>query len=99
MINHYEEEGVPIIKPISDLRNKTNEISELIHTSHEPIFITKNGEGDMVVMSIAQYSQLMLKIDLYKKLAVAESQMASGDKGRPLSTIIKNLRKKIREAA
>lgn len=38
---------MPIIKPISDLRNKTNQLSELVHKSHEPVFITKNGEGDM----------------------------------------------------
>jgi PHD/YefM family antitoxin component YafN of YafNO toxin-antitoxin module len=40
---------MPIIKPISDLRNKTNHISDLVHKSHEPVFITKNGEGDMVL--------------------------------------------------
>jgi len=45
---------MPVIKPISDLRNKANEISDLAHKLNEPIFITKNGEGDMVVMSIAR---------------------------------------------
>jgi len=48
------EEAMPLIKPISDLRNKANEISELARKSNEPIFITRNGEGDMVVMSMAQ---------------------------------------------
>ncbi|MFO0507705.1 MAG: type II toxin-antitoxin system Phd/YefM family antitoxin [bacterium] len=43
-----------IIKPISDLRNKSNEISELAHSTQEPIYITKNGEGDLVVMSIQE---------------------------------------------
>ena len=49
---------MPIIKPISDLRNKANEISKIVHSAREPIYITKNGEGDMVIMSIAQYRQL-----------------------------------------
>ncbi|KAF0144332.1 MAG: Prevent-host-death family protein [Nitrospirae bacterium] len=88
---------MPVIKPISDLRNKANEISELAHKSSEPIFITKNGEGDMVVMSIAQYSKLQLRIDLFSKLAVAQAQKASGDKGRTLSQVMKDLRKRLRE--
>lgn len=90
---------MPIIKPISDLRNKANEISKLAYHSDEPIFITKNGEGNMVVMSMSQYSKLQLKLDLFSKLAVAQSQRASGDKGRSLSVVMKNLRKKIRESA
>ena len=90
---------MPLIKPISDLRNKANEISELAHKSNEPIFITRNGEGDMVVMSMAQYSKLQLKIDLFGKLAVAQAQRASGDKGRSLSLVMKDLRKRLRESA
>jgi len=43
-------------KPISDLRNKSNEISQLTKVSDAPVFITKNGEGDMVVMSIRYYT-------------------------------------------
>ena len=90
---------MPLIKPISDLRNKANEISDLAHKSDEPIFITRNGEGDMVVMSMAQYSKLQLKLDLFGKLAVAQAQRASGDKGRTLAQVMKDLRKRIRESA
>ena len=89
---------MPIIKPISDLRNKANRISELAHKSDEPIFITKNGEGDMVVMSIAQYSKMQLKLDLFSKLAVAQAQRANGDKGRSLSAVMKDIRRQIRES-
>lgn len=53
----------------------------------------------MVVMSMAQYSKLQLKIDLFSKLAVAQGQRASGDKGRTLSQVMKDLRKRIRESA
>lgn len=90
---------MPVIKPISDLRNKANEISDLAHHSDEPIFITKNGEGDLVVMSIAYYSRLMLKLDLFGKLAVAQAQRANGDRGRTLSAAMKDLRKRLRESA
>lgn len=90
---------MPVIKPISDLRNKAKKISELAHKSDEPIFITKNGEGDLVVMSMAQYSKLQLKLDLFSKLAVAQAQRARGDKGRTLSQVMKELRNRIRESA
>jgi len=90
---------MPLIKPISDLRNKANEISDLAHKSDEPIFITRNGLGDMVVMSMAQYSKLQLKIELFGKLAIAQAQRTAGDKGRSLSQVMKDLRKRIREKA
>ena len=90
---------MPVIRPISDLRNKANKISELAHKSDEPIFITKNGEGDMVVMSMAQYSKIQLKLDLFSKLAVAQVQRASGDKGRSLSAVMKDIRRRIHESA
>lgn len=88
---------MPVIKPISDLRNKASQIFELAHQLNEPIFITKNGEGDMVVMSMAQYGQLQLKLELFSKLAVAQAQKASGDKGRTLQQVMKDIRKRLRE--
>ena len=90
---------MPVIKPISDLRNKANQISDLAETLDEPIFITRNGEGDMVVMSMAHYSKLQLKLELFSKLAMAQAQRASGDKGRTVSQVMKDLRKRIRETA
>ena len=83
---------MPIIKPISDLRNKSNEISELAHNSNEPIFITKNGEGDLVVMSMSHYSKLQLKLDLLGKLSVAQNQKSDGDKGRTLKQVMTNIK-------
>lgn len=86
---------MPIIKPISDLRNKSNEISELAHNANEPIFITKNGKGDLVVMSMTHYSNLQLKLNLLSKLSVAQNQKAEGDKGRTLKQVMANIRKTI----
>ena len=88
---------MPIIKSISDLRNKSKRISKLARESKEPIFITKNGEGDMVLMSIAHYADMQRRMDLYRKLAVAQAQKASGDRGRPLSDVVSDLRKRIRD--
>jgi prevent-host-death family protein len=89
------ENKMPIIKPISDLRNKSNEISKLAHSVNEPIFITKNGEGDLVVMSMAYYSRLQLKLELLSKLSVAQDQRINGDKGKTLKQVMANIRKTI----
>ena len=86
---------MPIIKPISDLRNKSNEISELANNSDEPIFITKNGEGDLVVMSMVHYSKIQLKLDLLGKLSVAQKQKSEGDKGKTLKQVMSNIRETI----
>ena len=68
---------MPQIRPITDLRN-TNEISELCHKNQEPIFITKNGYGDLVVMSIETYEKEIAMAKLYRKLAEAEQQISEG---------------------
>jgi len=69
---------MPQIRPITDLRN-TSEISELCHSKAEPIFITKNGYGDMVIMSMETYERNMALADIYEKLAVAEKQIQKGE--------------------
>lgn len=86
---------MPIIKPISDLRNRFNEISNLVHRKKEPVFITKNGEGDMVVMSIENYDLIQKKLELFSKLSVSMAERASGSRGRPLSHVMKDIRKQI----
>jgi prevent-host-death family protein len=65
---------MPKIRPITDLRN-TNEISEICHKLQEPIFITKNGYGDLVVMSVETYERQMALVEIYKKLAESEAQV------------------------
>ncbi len=69
---------MPVIKPVSDLRNNFNEISEICHKEQEPVFITKNGEGDMVVMSMALYEQQQALLELYQKLGEAQAQSLAG---------------------
>jgi prevent-host-death family protein len=59
---------MPSIRPSSDLRNKYNEISEFCHRYSEPVYITKNGQGDLVVMSIETFERLAGKLELYKLL-------------------------------
>ncbi len=59
---------MPMIRPSSDLRNKYNEISEFCHKYSEPVYVTKNGQGDLAVMSIETFEKLVGKFELYKLL-------------------------------
>ena len=56
---------MPTIRSSADLRNKYNEISNFCHDYSEPVFITKNGKGDLAVMSIEAYERLMGRFELY----------------------------------
>ena len=83
---------MPKIIPIRDLKN-TTAISERCHAVGEPIFVTKNGYGDMVVMSIEAYEERMRMLDVYAKLATADQQVASGQ-ALPAEDSLKGLREK-----
>jgi len=85
---------MPRIIPISDLRNKANQVLELCHEG-EPVFVTRNGEGELVVMSQALYERLTAQLELYQKLEEAESDRASGRKGRSHSEVMKSLRSRL----
>ncbi len=64
---------MPNIKSSTDLRNNYNEISSFCHETQEPLFITKNGRGDLAVMSIDLYNRFMAKYELYQLLEQSES--------------------------
>ena len=86
---------MPSIRPISDLRNNSNEISEFCRTSREPVFITKNGVGDMVILSLEMYEKQQALIEIYTKLAEAELCAAEGNPGADFDTVADKLRKKL----
>ena len=69
---------MPQIIPIRDLKN-TSEISQLCHITDNPVFITKNGYGDMVIMSIEAYEKAMFLQNVSEKLALAEKQIEAGE--------------------
>ena len=86
---------MPYIRPISDLRNNSNEISELCRTSREPVFITKNGVGDMVVLSMEMYERQQAQFELYAKLAEADAAIARGDSGEDFFASAERMRTKL----
>ncbi len=86
---------MPDIRPISDLRNNANDISDFCRQTGEPVFITRNGKGDMVVVSMEEYERQQSLIDLYGKLAVAEQEIANGAKGEDFLALSRMLRERV----
>jgi PHD/YefM family antitoxin component YafN of YafNO toxin-antitoxin module len=72
------------------------EISELCHSEDQPVFITRNGKGDLVVMSQAHYERIQSLLELYQKLGEAESLDVSGEQGIPHKRFMEKIREKIR---
>lgn len=81
-----------LIKPSTALRNEYSTISELCKTKQEPIFLTKNGEGDLVVMSIEAYQYREEMLDLREKLLSAEANRLSGAKTYSVAEVSERLR-------
>ena len=69
-----------IIRPVSDLRNHFADISKTVHDTKQPVFLTKNGYGDMVVMSMEAFVELQFESEVYLKLQEAEREAELTDK-------------------
>jgi len=78
MYNNDMEAVMPIIRPSIDLRNNYSEISEICHKYTEPVFITKNGQGDLAVMSIETYEYLTGKMELYSLIDEGLTDLKEG---------------------
>ena len=84
-----------IIKPSTALRNEYNTISELCKEKQEPVFLTKNGEGDLVLMSIEAYKYREEMLDLREKLLSAEANRLSRTKIYTIAEVSERLRELI----
>jgi len=84
------------IRPISDLRNHADRISDVCHKQAEPVFITKNGQNDMVIMSQALYDRLQARLELYQKLEEAELDARLRPKGISHRQMMRKLRQALR---
>lgn len=88
---------MPQIRPVSDLRNNFTDISKIVHETGEPVFLTKNGYGDMVVMSIEAYERKQFESDIYLKLREAELEAKSTEERLSHDEVFANLRSKLVE--
>ena len=86
---------MPHIRPVSDLRNNFADISRIIHETQEPVFLTKNGYGDMVVMSMEAYERKLFESEIYFKLKEAELEAKSTDKRFSHEEVFNELRARL----
>ncbi len=84
---------MPHIRPITDLRN-TTEISDACHVRREPIFITKNGYGDLVVMSIETYEEMLKTQATDQAITEAEAEFAAAGQLHDAREVLSSLRRK-----
>jgi len=89
----------PMIKPSSELRKNYNSIAEICRTNKIPVFLTRNGEGDTVIMDIETYGRRENDLAIAERLLAAEKARLSGTQGYSVDDFQKNMRKAIKKGA
>lgn len=82
------------IRPSSELRNKYNEISNLCKETRKPVYITVNGHGDTVILSLEQFNQMQAELEFLKMLSESEGDVRN-DRVKPVSDSFIDIRKKL----
>jgi len=86
---------MPIIRPVSDLETNLSEITKAVHETNEPVFLTDNGYGDMVVMSMGIWEEMNFENEIYQKLIEAQAEARSNPKRLSHEEVFGPLRQKI----
>lgn len=86
------------IRPSAAIRQNYNEIADMCRKTGEPVFLTKNGEGDLVVMDIGTYNRREKMLKLREELLAVEKDRMRGSKGYSVEEVTAMMRNAIREA-
>jgi len=86
---------MPMIRPVSDLETKLPEITQTIRETYEPVFLTNNGYGDMVVMSMEAWEEMNFENEIYQKLVEAQAEALSNPRRLSHAEVFDPLREKI----
>ena len=86
---------MPVICPVKDLETRLSEITRVVHETDEPVFLTNNGYGDMVVMSMNNWEEMNFENEIYQKLIEAQAEAQSNPKRLSHSEVFEPLRNKI----
>jgi len=89
----------PIIKPSSELRKNYNSVAEICRINRTPVFLTRNGEGDMVIMDIDTYGRREEDLAIAERLLQAEQARISGTQGYSIDEFQDNMRQAIKKGA
>lgn len=87
-----------MIRPVSDLRNNFADVSRVVHETGRPVFLTKNGFGDMVVLSMEAYEQIRFDSEIYDKLSEAERQAEATSVRFSVKDVLADMRREIEAA-
>jgi PHD/YefM family antitoxin component YafN of YafNO toxin-antitoxin module len=87
------------IKPSAAIRKNYNEISALCKATKEPVFLTKNGEGDLVVMDLTTFSRRESMLKLREQLVAAEEDRLKGKKGFSIDEVDEMMKAAIKDSA
>jgi len=85
------------IRPVSDLRNNFADISKIVHETAQPVFLTKNGYGDMVVMSMEAYEKFQFESEVYFKLMEAEREATETNERFSSKDVFTAMKKAVKE--
>ena len=86
------------IRPVSDLRNNFADISHTVHETREPVILTKNGYGDMVVMSYDEYQKIQYEMGIMRELQAAELEAETTTERYAHEDVMDDLRERIGKA-
>ncbi len=89
---------MPIIHPLSELQSRTDEMLEFCREQNQPIFLTENGYGSIVLMSQKVFDRMQLMMNLMNKLDEAKRSSASGDKGITIAELRRRSRARLARA-
>jgi len=89
----------PVIKPSSELRKNYNNVAEICRSNKVPVFLTRNGEGDMVLMDIETYGRREENLATAERLMSAEMARFMGTQGYSINEFQKNMRQAIKRGA
>lgn len=84
-----------IIRPISKCQSSFNEVAELCRSEREPVYITKNGYEDLVLIRVQDYEREIARLELYDKLAAAQRQIDAGEPLVSHETLFRELRERL----
>ena len=87
--------SMKMIRPVSDLRNSFAEISKTVHETAQPVFLTKNGYGDMVVLSMEAFQNMQFESEIYVKLLEAEREAEHSEKRYSSKEVLKAMKEVI----
>ncbi len=86
---------MPHIHPVAELKNNLEHLAKICHSENEPVYLTRKGHGELVLMSLAGYQQIQAKLELYQKLDEAEAESKTSKKRLSHEDVMQNLRARL----